>query len=199
MMELTAGIGETVGGEAPESLLLARAKSGDLDAFEQLMRLYERRVFGLALRLTDCVEDARDVTQETFLRMHRNLSHVSAERSLGPWLLAVAANASRDLGRVRKRSPLVAMDVGTTREARDPRADPEIAASGREQERHLRAGLMTLPEKDLAALLLREMEGLSSVEVAGILGSSPVRVRSQISTARVKLRKFLARGRKEAR
>ena len=198
-MELTAGIGETVGAEAPEALLLARAKSGDLDAFEQIVRLYERRIFGLALRLTDSVEDAKDVMQETFLRMHRKLSQVDADRSLGPWLLAVAANASRDLGRVRKRSRLVAMEDGAARDSADPGANPETVASGRERERQLRAGLMTLPEKERAALLLREMEGLSTEEVAGILGSSPVTVRSQISTARVKLRKFLALGRKEAR
>jgi RNA polymerase sigma-70 factor (ECF subfamily) len=178
--------------ETPEAQLLSRAKSGDLDAFEQIVMLHERRVFGLALRLTNSVEDAKDAMQETFIRMHRKLGQVDAGRSLGPWLYSVTVNVCRDIGRVRQRSRLIPMDEWASRAA-DPAANPEGLFSGRERERHLRAGLRTLPEKERAALLLREMEGLSTDEVARILGSSPATVRSQISTARVKLRKFFAK------
>jgi RNA polymerase sigma-70 factor (ECF subfamily) len=84
------------------------------------------------------------------------------------------------------------MDEFTARTP-DPAASPEGRFSGRERERHLRAGLRTLPEKERAALLLREMDGLSTEEVARVLGSSPATVRSQICNARVKLRKFFAK------
>jgi RNA polymerase sigma-70 factor (ECF subfamily) len=67
--------------------------------------------------------------------------------------------------------------------------------SAKEQERHLRAGLRELPEKERAALLLREVQDLSTAEVARLLGSSEGTVRSQISSARLKLRKFFARQR----
>lgn len=178
--------------ETPEAQLLSRAKSGDLEAFEQIVALHDRRIFGLAVRLTGSVEDAKDAMQETFIRMYRKIGQIDQSRSLGPWLYAVTVNVCRDMGRVRQRSRVIPMDEWTAR-APDPAANPEGLFSGREREGHLRAGLRTLPEKERAALLLREMEGLSTDEVARILGSSPATVRSQISTARVKLRKFFAR------
>src|ERR1700676_4267340 len=96
--------------ETPEAQLLSRAKSGDLDAFEQIVMLHERRIFALALRLTGNVEDAKDAMQETFIRMHRKIGQVGAGRSLGPWLYAVTVNTCRDIGRVRQRSRLIPMD-----------------------------------------------------------------------------------------
>ena len=69
---------ELVERESPEAQLLSRAKAGDLNACEQIVRLHERRVFGLAVRLTGSVEDAKDATQETFLRMHRKIAQVDA-------------------------------------------------------------------------------------------------------------------------
>jgi len=178
--------------ESLEAQLLARAKSGELDAFEQIIVRHERRVFALALRLTGSVEDAKDATQEAFLRMHRKIAYVDSNRSLGPWLYTVTVNICRDMGRVRQRSRVKQMDEWTAHTP-DPAADPEGVFCGRQREGYLRAGLRTLPEKERAALLLREMEGLSTGEVARILGSSPATVRSQISTARLKLRKFFAR------
>ncbi len=178
--------------ESPEAQLLSRAKSGDLDAFEQLVALYERRVFGLALRLTGSVEDAKDAVQETFMRMHRKMAQIDSGRSVGPWLYAVTANICHDVGRSRQRSRLVPMDEWAANRP-DPAANPEGVMHGRERERRLRAGLRQLPEKERAALLLREMEGMSTEEVARALGSSAGTVRSQICTARLKLRKFFAR------
>ena len=76
--------------ETSEAQLLSRAKSGDLDAFEQIVVLHHRRIFGLALRLTGSVEDAKDAMQETFIRMHRKIDQVEAGRALGPWLCSGA-------------------------------------------------------------------------------------------------------------
>src|SRR5580704_14202867 len=131
-------------GDSPEALLLSRAKGGDLDAFEQIVVLHERRVFGLALRLTGSVEDAKDAMQETFIRMHRKIAQVDAGRALGPWLYTVTVNVCRDLGRARQRSRLIPMDEWAARVA-DPAANPEGLCSVREREGHLRAGLRTLP------------------------------------------------------
>ncbi len=175
--------------EVPEAQLLFRAKRGDLDAVEQIIMRYERRIFALALRLTGSPEDAKDATQETFIRLHRKIRQVDSSRSLSPWLYSVALNVCRDMGRGRRRARLVPMDSDNARTA-DPAADPECRYSDRERERHLRAALDQLPEKERAALLLREMEGMSTEEVAHILGSTPGTVRSQICTARVKLRRL---------
>ena len=75
------------------------------------MALYERRIFALALQLAGDMEDAKDATQETFLRLHRNLGQIDSGRSLGPWLWSVAVNACRDIGRRRRRSRLVPVDA----------------------------------------------------------------------------------------
>jgi RNA polymerase sigma factor (sigma-70 family) len=176
---------------APEARLLALAKTGDLDAFEQLVALHERRVFALALRLTGSVEDAKDATQEAFLRLHRKIGQIDSGRGVGPWLYSVTVNASRDIGRNRQRSRLVSMDNWAALAPADPGSNPEGLYADAQREERLRSVLGRLPEKERAALLLREMEGLRTEEVARILGSSVATVRSQICTARLKLRKLL--------
>ncbi len=176
---------------APEARLLALARSGDLEAFEQLVAMHERRVFALALRLTGSVEDAKDATQETFIRLHKKLGQIDSQRGIGPWLYSVAVNACRDIGRDRQRSRLVPMANWAEIAPPDPGGSPEGLYADRQREEHLRAVLRRLPEKERTALLLREMEGLSTEEVAAILGSSEATVRSQICTARLKLRRLL--------
>jgi RNA polymerase sigma-70 factor (ECF subfamily) len=176
---------------APEARLLALARTGDLDAFEQLVALHERRVFALALRLTGSVEDAKDATQEAFIRLHRKIGQIDSSRGVGPWLYSVTVNACRDIGRTRQRSRLVPMENWASIAPADPGSNPEGLYGDRQREEHLRTVLCQLPEKERAALLLREMEGFSTGEVARILGSSEATVRSQVCTARLKLRKLL--------
>ena len=176
---------------AGEARLLVLAKTGDLDAFEQLVALHERRVFALALRLTSSVEDAKDATQETFIRLHRKIAQIDSARGVGPWLYSVTVNACRDIARDRQRSRLVPMENWASLAPADPVANPEGLYADRQREEHLRSVLHCLPEKERAALLLREMEGLSTEEVARILGNSEATVRSQICNARLKLRKLL--------
>jgi RNA polymerase sigma-70 factor (ECF subfamily) len=178
---------------APEVRLLSLAKTGDLDAFEQIVTLHERRVFALALRLTGSVEDAKDATQETFIRLHRKIDQIDSGRSVGPWLYTVTVNACRDIGRERQRSRLVPMDDWASSRPATPDANPESLYADQQREEQLRTVLRRLPEKERAALLLREMEGLSTEEVARILGSSEATVRSQVCSARIKLRKLLGR------
>jgi RNA polymerase sigma-70 factor (ECF subfamily) len=184
---------EPPGRLAPEARLLSLAKTGDLDAFEQIVALHERRVFALALRLTGSVEDAKDATQETFIRLHRKIGQIDSGRSVGPWLYTVTVNTCRDIGRERQRSRLVPMEDWVSSAPAAPGGTPEGLYSDREREQQLRTVLGRLPEKERAALLLREMEGLSTREVARILSSSEATVRSQVCNARLKLRRLLGR------
>src|SRR5215475_15228333 len=78
------------------------ARSGDLAAFERLMRQHERLVLATALRLTGRMEDARDISQEVFLKLYRNLDKVQASGALASWLYRVTVNASHDLTRPRR-------------------------------------------------------------------------------------------------
>ena len=167
---------------------LDAARSGDLAAFEVVLRQHERMVLVTAMRLTGSIEDARDVSQEVFLRLYRNLARVEAS-GLSSWLYRVTVNACHDLHR-RSRPETTIEDVP---EPRDPAADPQQAVTDAERRRVLQLSLRHLPEKERAALVLRDLEGLSTEEVARVLGSSEATVRSQICKARVKVKAFVER------
>lgn len=168
---------------------MAAARAGDLAAFELLMRQHERLVLATALRLTGNMEDAQDISQEVFLRLYKNLGKVQVEAALPAWLYRVTVNACHDLHRRKPASELessagdvVAGDL-----------DPQMALTQAERKRVLEMSLRILPEKERAALVLRDLEGLSTEEVARVLGSSEATVRSQVSKARAKVHDFVER------
>jgi len=166
-----------------------RDNTSDLAAFERIMSQCERRVLRVALRLLNNPQDAQDAAQEVFLRLYKHLGSLDETRGYEPWLYRVTVNVCRDIARGRRWS-------AGLEEVPDPRAAPPDAYQDAElaQQREIvRRGLSRLGEKERAALVLRDVEGLSTREVAGILGSSENTVRSQISTARLKLRDYTGR------
>jgi len=178
-----------VEGSDAHARAIAAARAGDLAAFETVMRQYERMVLLTAMRLLGNIEDAKDASQEVFLRLYRNLDKVEASSNFSGWLYRVTVNVCRDMG--RKRTASVPME-----EAPDLASgadDPQQAATGAERQRVLRMSLRLLSEKERAVVVLRDLEGLSTEEVARALGSSEATVRSQISKARVKMRNFVER------
>jgi RNA polymerase sigma-70 factor, ECF subfamily len=184
-----AAMASLVDNPEERSGVLAAARSGDLAAFELLMRQHERLVLVTALRLAGNLPDAQDVSQEVFLKLYRNLGKVASQDAVASWLYRVTVNACHDLRR-RKR-PEDPME-----DARQPAsggADPYQAFAATERSRVLELSLRMLPEKERAALVLRDLEGLSTEEVARALGSSEATVRSQVSKARVKVKGFVER------
>jgi RNA polymerase sigma-70 factor (ECF subfamily) len=169
--------------------VLARAISGDVSAFEQIVIRYERRVLTLAWRLLGSGADAQDASQEVFMRAFRFLRKFDSTRPFEPWLIRLTVNVCRDIG--RKRTVTVLLDA----DAVQAHSDPHMELSSEEQKAMLKKALQELPEKERAAVVLRDIEGFSTAEVAEILGSSAATVRSQISTARLKIRKVLKRRR----
>lgn len=171
-----------------------RAREGDGTAFGLLVERHERMVLRTALRLLGRLDQAQDAAQETFLRMHRYLARFDEARDLGPWLYRVVVNASRDIARRRASSRLLPLDAVREADRTASRGGPEeieSAVSRAEQRRLVQAALHTLPEKERAAVVLRDIEGLPTAEVARILGSSEGTVRSQVSTARLKIKRFV--------
>jgi len=167
----------------------ARTRAGDLTGFEAVMRQHERLVLVTALRLLGNIEDAKDVSQEVFLKLYRNLGKVEASGSLSGWLYRVTVNVCHDLRR-RRPDTVAVEDAG---ELASPDADPQQRTAAAERRRALELSLRLLSEKERAALVLRDLEGLSTEEVARVLGSSEATVRSQISKARVKVKGFVER------
>lgn len=171
--------------------LIANAKAGDLAAFEDLIRRHERLVLMTALRLTGNREDAQDAAQQVFFRLYRFLGTFRGEEEFAPWLYRVTFNVCRDVNR-RKR-PAGALEGGIDAVLRSPEPSADDALLLAEQRRIMAEGLKTLPEKQRAALVLRDIEGLSAREAAAVLGCTEATVRSQASTARGKMKKFADR------
>ncbi len=156
--------------------------------FDQLMRQYERLVLVTALRLLGRIEDAQDVSQEVFLKLYRNLGKLETP-AIPAWLYRVTVNASHDLRR-RRPSTVPVDDAG---DVVSGEADPHQRSAETERRRALAFSLRMLPEKERTALVLRDLEGLSTAEVASVLGSTEATVRSQVAKARVKVKEFVER------
>ena len=154
--------------------------------FERLMAEHERMVVGTAYRLLGRMEDAQDAAQEVFLRLLRNMDRI--DREVKPWLYRVTVNVCND--HYRRRVVTLPPDE----QAADPAPGADRTIDVSERKRLLMEGLQTLGERERTAVVLRDIEGLSTREVAQILGIEEVTVRSQISVARVKLAKYV-RGR----
>ena len=173
----------------PESFrsLILEAKAGDLAAFEQIVTRYERIVLRVARRLLGDPELARDAAQEVFLRLHGKLGKFQEEKDLAPWLYRMTVNLCHDLR--RRSKPSVALDLAPA--LRDAALDPEQAMELLQRQELIAAALEELSPREREAIVLRDLEGLSTAEVARVLRSSEGTVRSQISTGRVKIKKFV--------
>ncbi len=169
------------------------AKEEEAGGFDEIVRRHERQVLGLARWLLSRPEDAEDAAQEAFFRLYRALSRrgsrLDPERPLAPYLYRVTVNVCRDLGRRRGRSRALSLeDVREADAPADPGPDPESAAALAEDHRIAGVALAELPVRQRAALVLRDVHGLSTREVAEALGIREVTVRTQISRARLKVR-----------
>jgi RNA polymerase sigma-70 factor, ECF subfamily len=154
-----------------------------LPLFDRLVRLHERMVLGVAYRLLGRMEDAQDAAQEVFLRFFQKQNQIQGDAK--PWLYRVTVNVCNDW--YRKKTIVMQPDE----QAADPSTDALTTITMDERKRLLQDALQTLGERERAAIVLRDIEGLSTHEVAKILGVEEVTVRSQISIARVKLAKYV--------
>jgi len=188
--------------ETSDETLAARAAAGDETAFEEIVARYQARVFRLACRLSGDESDAADVLQETFLQVYRNLGSFRGESRFGTWLYRIATNAALMQRRARSRRPAESL------EAYLPRFDvnglhvatpAELLVATRAEElldRQLlaekaKAGVERLPELLREAFVLRDLEEMSTAEVAQVLGLEPAAVRQRVHRARMMLRGYL--------
>ena len=167
-----------------------RASADRRAAFEPLMKAHERRVLATAWRLLGRLEDAQDAAQEVFLRLYRYLDRFDAGRPLEPWLYRVTVNVCHDFGRRGARRPVSLEEVEPGRPLVAVEPDPGEAAFLAEERRIVERALDTLAEKERAAIVLRDVQGLTTAEVAEALGSTPTTVRSQICRARLKIKEY---------
>ena len=164
---------------------LAIEQAGNPRTFDDLIGLHQQKVLRTAYRLLGRVEDAQDAAQEVFLRLLKNMHRIEGDPQA--WLYRVTVNICNDQHRRRPRVMELDADFA------DAAPDPERILAEEQRKRLLMDGLQTLPERERAAVVLRDIEGLSTREVAAILRVEEVTVRSQISMARVKLAKYVRR------
>jgi RNA polymerase sigma-70 factor, ECF subfamily len=155
--------------------------------FDELHAANQQRVLRTALRLLGRLEDAQDAAQEVFLRLLHHLDSVDGDAQA--WLYRVTVNVCHD--QFRRRTVLQVLE--TVPESIDTAPLPEGELLLDERKRLLTAGLATLGDRERAAIVLRDIEGLSTREVAAVLEVEEVTVRTHIASARLKLTKFVRR------
>ena len=175
-----------------ERLLVERARRGDRDAFEDIVRTHEKMVYSLALRTLGSREDAEDVAQEVFLKAYTSLGAFRGESRLSVWLCSITRNACTDALRRRKETVSLFADDEDGEGAReleiaDERFDPARCAEQSELREQLSSALGKLPDEFREVLLLRESAGRSYEEIAEALGLDLGTVKSRIFRARKKL------------
>jgi RNA polymerase sigma-70 factor (ECF subfamily) len=180
--------------------LIGRAQTGDGSAFDELIICYQRRVVATAWRLLGTQDEARDAAQEVFLRVYKYLGSFDPAQDFSGWLYRITVNVCRDLARKRGRHAQLSLEAEQESgklELVSP-AQAETAAIRAQEQAIIARALAALSEKERAALVLRDLEGLPTAEVARILGSSQTTVRSQICSARAKIKlyrdRYLKRG-----
>jgi RNA polymerase sigma-70 factor (ECF subfamily) len=172
--------------------LVTLTLGGDSTAFEQIILRYETRVMTIAARILGTRDDARDVAQEVFLRAFKYLHRLDVQKPMEPWLVRITVNVCRDAARTRQRRRDTFVDIDLP-EAIDEAADPYAGLIRKQERLVLRRALESLPEKERLAIVLRDIEGLSTAEVASILRSSETTVRSQVSRGRLRLKREIDR------
>lgn len=190
--------------EAAEDVaLVALAKGGDLAAFESLVSRHERRIYGLARRLTGSEEDAQDVTQQTFLSAMRKLDGFRMAAAFSTWLSAIAVNAALKVVRKRRGLPSTSLDAAVEPDhtgqiphpeyIADWRDTPDRLAQHAETRRLLDAAIAKLEPGQRAVFLLRDVEELSIKETARALRLTEANVKVRLLRARLQLRERLTR------
>jgi RNA polymerase sigma-70 factor (ECF subfamily) len=176
--------------------LLSAARRGDAAALEALLVRYQPHLYRFGLRMCGNVEDAGDVAQESLISMARSLRDFRGDSSVSSWLYTIAR---RFCVKKRRRSkfapareePLDAPESATARRLVDPTPSPEQTASNRELATALTRAIDALPPPQREVLVLRDVEGLSAVDVAKVLGISVEAVKSRLHRARVAVREEL--------
>jgi RNA polymerase sigma factor (sigma-70 family) len=171
-----------------EAVLLSRACGGDLDAYEQLVRLHQQIAFRTALVLTRDASEAEEAAQDAFVKAWRALRRFDRARPFRPWLLAIVANEARNRRRSAGRRDLLAVRAGAESATAPVAGSPEGALLVAERHASLAAALERLDERDREVIACRYLLELSEAETAAALGCRAGTVKSRLSRALARLR-----------
>ena len=173
-----------------EARLIERATHGDAQAFNELMALHERRMYAVAFRMCGTKEDAEDCLQEAMLRIYRAIATFKAQSSFGTWVYRITMNTCLDELRRRKNRPGTSLDdmLEAGWAPSDSGDGPEQYSLRTELRVALERMILELPEDMRAAVVLRDIQGLSYEDIARALDANVGTIKSRISRGREKLR-----------
>ena len=166
--------------------LIERAMQGDRDAFEEIARRYEKRIFWVAFSITSNFHDAQDVTQEVLLKVFRNIGKLKNEDGFTTWLYRITVHESWDFMREFRLVPL----SGEPEAAEEEKKERSAAESFEDKEfrENLLRYLKVLAKNEKTVFILRDIEGLEVKKIAKVMNISRITVRRHLSNARSKLR-----------
>lgn len=183
-----------------EAVLVAEAKAGSYEAFEDLVNRYEKKIYRLGLNLTGNPEDAEDMLQETFLKAFEHLSDFREDSRFYTWIVRIAINQGLMKLRKRRGSKEVQIEDGENddgeiipRDFADWRPNPEQELQRTELEDILQNAARSLPMTFRTVFFLRDVEGLSTEETAELLNLSEGAVKARLFRARLRLREELSK------
>jgi len=187
----------------PDAEAVRRARTGDPEAFEQLVLRHQRRTFNVAFRILGDYDEALDLSQEVFIQAHRSLGQFRGESRFGGWLLAIAVNQCRNRlkhwkRRSRSKHESLSAPIGEggsdlQRELPDPGTTAAEALESRQLEALVREELQHLDEEYRTVLVLRELQDLSYEEIARMLEVPVGTVKSRLHRGRTELRELVRR------
>jgi len=200
-LEQVAPAAEVESRVSPDAEFIERLKQGEAAAFEELVTERSGEIYGLLFRLTENSEEARDLTQETFLRAFQSIGGFRGDADLRTWIYRIAINQARNRWRWwrrRRRDSTVSLDatqgqsgqtlIGTLAESSE---NPEQQTLAHERELVLRSALQKVGGAYRETLILRDIEGFTYEEIATMLGINVGTVKSRLARGRQELRRKL--------
>ncbi len=184
---------------AEERAIIERCKRGDLGAFNELVKKYEKLVYNFAYRLTGNYDDANDIGQEAFLRVYNAIGSFRGDASFTTWLFRITTNVFLDERKRARAHPHTSLDEyvaldesSVSRQIEDTAPTPDVVTEGKERAQILEDAIRTLPEYQRAVVTLYHTQQKSYEEIAEIMDQPIGTVKSRLNRARLALKEKLS-------
>ncbi|MCX7921299.1 MAG: sigma-70 family RNA polymerase sigma factor [Clostridia bacterium] len=181
-----------------EKYLLLKSKNGDIEAFEELIEAYQRKVFNMALRMIGNHDDASELAQEVFIRVYKSIKSFKEESSFSTWIYRITSNVCLDELRRRKNKKVISLDEDIKaedgdikRQVEDDKPTPDMVVENKEMRKAVNDAINTLSADHRMVVVMRDIQGLSYDEIAKVLKCPEGTVKSRINRARQELKQIL--------
>ena len=180
-----------------ENELIKKAQKGSEEAFEEIVRIYEKKVYSIALRMTGNQEDAYDAAQEVFIKIYSFLPSFKWESNFYTWVYRITVNKCIDMTRKQKRHKVISIDGDgdetPAMDLPDESMSPDSSYTRKEMLKEVEKAIEKLSDEHKTVIVLRDIKGMSYAEIADIVGVNEGTVKSRISRARDRLREILTK------